>query len=341
MASTQGGEVAPVIVGPADAFGQAERPAGSIELVPAPLWTRTVAALIDTALLAVALIAGSLLVTILLAIVVSIAEPDAAPTTEAPVTAILIGTILLQLVFSWLYSAVLLTSKWQATMGMRAVGLTVTDLEGRRLSLVRATARYAAKRLVVLTLYLGFFMIAATERRQALHDVIAGTLVVRRRAVHGPAQVAAPDAFDPEVVRRGLDAAFAFSQASLPADLHARVAAIRQKIVDLLPGTQELPIGSHDLYVLQRTATDYLPTSLRAYAALPPNYAASAVLPGGKTAYQALEEQLGLLDAKMDEIGEAIRQLDSERLLAHGRFLEEIFGGQQGELRLPGAGRPE
>jgi hypothetical protein len=87
--------------------------------------------------------------------------------------------------------------------------------------------------------------------------------------------------------------------------------------------------------VLKRTGTDYLPTSIEAYLALPQSYATTIVLPGGKTALQVLEDQLKLLGRMIDQIGDAFRQLDSERLLAHGRFLEETFGRQSGDLSLP------
>ena len=87
--------------------------------------------------------------------------------------------------------------------------------------------------------------------------------------------------------------------------------------------------------MLQRVATDYLPTSIEAYLALPQDYATTGVLPGGKTALQVLADQLDLLDRKMDEIGDTVRQQDSERLLVHGRFLEESFGGQSEDLHLP------
>ena len=87
--------------------------------------------------------------------------------------------------------------------------------------------------------------------------------------------------------------------------------------------------------MLRRTATDYLPTSINAYLALQPGYATTHVLPGGRTALQLLEDQLKLLERKVDEIGMALRQLDSQRLLAHGRFLEETFDRRSEDLGLP------
>ena len=96
----------------------------------------------------------------------------------------------------------------------------------------------------------------------------------------------------------------------------------------------QFPAGSQDLFVIQRTATDYLPTTLQAYLALPPQYAATKVVGEGKTALQVLSDQLDLLDSKMDEISEAAHKQDSDRLLANGRFLEERFGNRS-DLALP------
>ena len=50
---------------------------------------------------------------------------------------------------------------------------------GRRISILKANARYWAKILSVLTLGVGFLMAGFTRRKQALHDFVAGTLVVR------------------------------------------------------------------------------------------------------------------------------------------------------------------
>jgi hypothetical protein len=145
---------------------------------------------------------------------------------------------------------------------------------------------------------------------------------------------------DPDQVRRALDRAFLISRDRLPAELHVKVTAIRQQILELLPDVERFPLGSRDLFVVQRTATDYLPTSIDAFLALPHSYATSNPLLGGRTALQVLGDQLELLGRKMDEIGDALRQADSERLLAHGRFLEESFGRLFEDPSLP-PNRPE
>lgn len=81
-----------------------------------------------------------------------------------------------------LYYALQESSVHQATVGKRALGIKVTDPEGRRISRGNAVGRWFAAALSYLTLYIGFLMAAFTERKQALHDMVAGTLVVDRWA---------------------------------------------------------------------------------------------------------------------------------------------------------------
>ncbi|MCL6512991.1 MAG: RDD family protein [Alicyclobacillus sp.] len=78
----------------------------------------------------------------------------------------------------WIYYAVFESSPWQATLGKRALGIRVCDMEGRRLSFGRATGRYFAKIISALVLWIGYLMAGWTKRKQALHDMIAECLVV-------------------------------------------------------------------------------------------------------------------------------------------------------------------
>ncbi|MEX2649687.1 MAG: RDD family protein [Alphaproteobacteria bacterium] len=81
---------------------------------------------------------------------------------------------------SWLYFALMESGPWGATLGKRALGLRVSDLDGRRIGFGRASARYFAKLLSLATLFIGFAMAGVTRRKQALHDLIAGCLVLAR-----------------------------------------------------------------------------------------------------------------------------------------------------------------
>jgi len=78
---------------------------------------------------------------------------------------------------NWLYEAFMLSSSYQATLGKMIFGMRVTDLFGNRISFARATGRHFAKILSGMLLCIGFIMVAFTERKQGLHDMIAGTLV--------------------------------------------------------------------------------------------------------------------------------------------------------------------
>lgn len=79
----------------------------------------------------------------------------------------------------WLYYAYCESSEWQATLGKKALNLVVTDLEGNRISFGRASGRFFAKYVSMLTLCIGFILAGFTEKKQALHDMMAGCLVLR------------------------------------------------------------------------------------------------------------------------------------------------------------------
>ncbi len=85
------------------------------------------------------------------------------------------------IVVGWLYYALMESSPKQATLGKMALGLVVTDLDGKRISFGRATGRHFAKFISAITLLIGYLMVAWDERKQGLHDKIAGTLVVKTR----------------------------------------------------------------------------------------------------------------------------------------------------------------
>lgn len=90
-----------------------------------------------------------------------------------------VGIFLAWFLFPWLYAALFESGPRQATLGKQAVNLKVTDLEGNRISFGRATGRYFAEWITALTFLIGYLMTAFTAKRQSLHDMIAGTVVVR------------------------------------------------------------------------------------------------------------------------------------------------------------------
>jgi uncharacterized RDD family membrane protein YckC len=80
----------------------------------------------------------------------------------------------------WLYDALLTSSSWQGTIGKRVLRLKVTDLAGNKVSFGRATGRFFAKLIsrALLTMFV-YLVVAFSERKQGLHDMIAGTLVMK------------------------------------------------------------------------------------------------------------------------------------------------------------------
>jgi uncharacterized RDD family membrane protein YckC len=90
-----------------------------------------------------------------------------------------LGSVSVMLVGQWLYFAFMESSTWQASLGKKALGLVVTDEHGERISFGRATGRYFGKILSSLILLIGYMMAGWTERKQALHDMLASTLVYK------------------------------------------------------------------------------------------------------------------------------------------------------------------
>jgi len=141
-------------------------------VVPAPaggvyggFWRRALALLIDDLI-----IVG---VALLSSLAVGHAQRVAPGTPHA-----LMGVVVFALTI--LYEPAFLSSSLEATPGKRLLDLRVTGLAGERLSFFRALVRFLSKLVSGLTLCVGYAMAAYTARRQALHDMIAGTLVVRR-----------------------------------------------------------------------------------------------------------------------------------------------------------------
>lgn len=84
------------------------------------------------------------------------------------------------LMISTLYYAGMHASKWQGTLGKMIVGIKVTDVHGKRISFGRSLGRFFATILSSI-LYIGYIMAAFTKKKQSLHDLIAGTVVVYKK----------------------------------------------------------------------------------------------------------------------------------------------------------------
>jgi len=88
---------------------------------------------------------------------------------------------LIGIVGTWLYYALLESSEWQATLGKKIIGLEVTDMAGARVTFGRATGRHFGKLITsLIPLGIGYILAGFTEKRQALHDMLASCLVLRK-----------------------------------------------------------------------------------------------------------------------------------------------------------------
>ena len=139
----------------------------------AGFWRRLLAILIDDLLIAAILggIVGLLYLTIYLA---------TGPGSVSGLLAFLPLLIWLLIANVWFYFMLMESSSWQATIGKRILRIYVTDLEGHRIGLGRAAGRSFAKYLSGMPLGIGFVMAGFSQKKQALHDMIANCLVLRR-----------------------------------------------------------------------------------------------------------------------------------------------------------------
>lgn len=87
---------------------------------------------------------------------------------------------LFNVVLGWLYAAIMESSDRQATFGKIALGIKVTDMNGDRISFAKATGRHFGKIVSAVILLIGYIMAAFDSKKQALHDKMAGTLVLNK-----------------------------------------------------------------------------------------------------------------------------------------------------------------
>jgi uncharacterized RDD family membrane protein YckC len=108
-------------------------------------------------------------------------DPRAAAALLAPMFMVFFLGMLGFLILQWLYFAGMESSERQATFGKSVMSLRVTNYDGQRISFGHATGRFFAKIVSgMVPLAIGYIMAAFTEKKQALHDFIAGTLVLRK-----------------------------------------------------------------------------------------------------------------------------------------------------------------
>ena len=143
----------------------------------AGFWMRFAAMFIDGILMQVVLFPTSLVINLVFAGNAAGPQPGGNPDPKIFIAAGL--NMVISVVVQWLYFALQESSEKQATVGKRALSIRVTDLNGKRLSFGHATGRHFGKIISGMICGIGYFMAGFTEKKQALHDSMAGTLVVR------------------------------------------------------------------------------------------------------------------------------------------------------------------
>ena len=141
----------------------------------AGFWKRLVAYILDVFLFLALFIILAMLLGISLTVGSSSIENNAAGVFA------IFGIYLLYYPCWWLYFALMESSSLQATLGKKVMGIKVTDINGQRLSFGQATGRHFSAFITQLTFSIGYLLAAFTARKQALHDMIASTLVVNSR----------------------------------------------------------------------------------------------------------------------------------------------------------------
>ena len=165
----------------------------------AGFWLRAQAATLDTVIvMMIAAIAGSLLINHLMTTGFVIAS-GIGTTVLGYVIPLILGifclfnpsyflhqfslplvALVLGILIKWLYFILLESSPLKATLGKLIMGLVVCDRNGQRISMGMANKRYWAKLLSTMTLYIGFMLSGWTKKKRALHDMIAGTLIMKK-----------------------------------------------------------------------------------------------------------------------------------------------------------------
>jgi uncharacterized RDD family membrane protein YckC len=170
---------------PSAAFPPQQQPVAYAPAAVSPLgyagfWLRFVAWLIDYILVGIAFSFISFPIMAATSMRSWIGNPPQSPQEMLAFFAAFSKLIVLSVIFNWLYYALLESSAWQATIGKKTLGLEVTDMAGHRISFGRATGRFFGKFISALILMIGYIMAGFTAQKQALHDMMAGCLVMRK-----------------------------------------------------------------------------------------------------------------------------------------------------------------
>ncbi|MCU1481454.1 MAG: hypothetical protein JWQ19_2240 [Subtercola sp.] len=235
-------------------------------------------------------------------------------------------------------AAGVLTVERNRTLGDRLAGRpgTITELrlasDGEIMSLrpaarslwVAETHRVSggvviARRTQSLGEWLGAFAgRVAAVAGDAVGDAAASSRALQTLGIHSATDVSV-SAESIETDLRSLPARVA---GRLPVDAQAQVARIVELLLDTLP---RVGSSTETDVVVRRAATVYLPDTLRAYVALPADWARTHVFADGSTPDGALTVQLGVLLGAVEKLRDSAVSNDATALLVNGRFLTDRF----------------
>jgi uncharacterized RDD family membrane protein YckC len=176
---------------PAPNSAPAMSPATPASRQYAGFWLRVAAAVIDLIILAIPLAMAVSYLSLAMGSWRAFLELHPGQTPDEIVDAFgrtyLFAILCFFILTGWLYFALFESSSWQGTLGKKFIGLSVADLEGNRVTFGRASGRYFGGRLLAHVPFIGSLYIlidcicaGLTSRKQALHDMFSGCLVLRK-----------------------------------------------------------------------------------------------------------------------------------------------------------------
>ena len=107
-------------------------------------------------------------------------EPDLVgvmQTVEAVLMPVFIFSTVAYFVLAGIYFSLMESSRYQATLGKRLLGIKVTNANGEPIALPQSIGRFVSASLSWVTMNLGHALAAWTPERRALHDYLAQTRV--------------------------------------------------------------------------------------------------------------------------------------------------------------------
>lgn len=162
--------------------------------------------------------------------------------------------------------------------------------------------------------------------RRLVASLVAALSLLGGSRAPAPAAPAVAPGPGPDDVRRELADLLGGLVGNVPPDVLSKYESIHRRMLAMLPHLGRLEGTSEDLYILHRTAADYLPVAVQSYLKVARAGGAEQPLADGRTPHQALLEQLDLIETRLADLGAALEGRDLDQLLAHGRFLEARFG---------------